>query len=283
MAKEYDVVVLGAGPGGYVAAIRAKQLGLKTAIIEKQYWGGVCLNVGCIPSKALLRNAELVHIFKHEAKTFGINVEGSVSFDYGEAFRRSRKVADGRVKGVITSDGFLEADLLVDASGRGSQGPKWLESLGYPTPAEEKVDVQIAYTTRYFRRRPGELGGDLFAVVNPSVENPDSGVILALDHRLSLEFRLHGLARDARPKVRRVCDIPAIFDAEVAVWHGKSDDRLNVPRGPVAEDISDADFVGGQAKVLADHVDCISAFENEPARTRARRGVVRDGGRRHCG
>jgi dihydrolipoamide dehydrogenase len=100
MAKEYDVVVLGAGPGGYVAAIRASQLGLKTAVVEKQYWGGVCLNVGCIPSKALLRNAELAHIIKHQAKTFGINIEGSVSFDYGEAFRRSRKVADGRVKGV---------------------------------------------------------------------------------------------------------------------------------------------------------------------------------------
>ncbi len=100
MAQEYDVVVLGAGPGGYVAAIRASQLGLKTAIVEKKYWGGVCLNVGCIPSKALLRNAELVHIFKNQAKTFGINVEGSVTYDYGEAFRRSRRVADGRVKGV---------------------------------------------------------------------------------------------------------------------------------------------------------------------------------------
>lgn len=100
MAKEYDVVVLGAGPGGYVAAIRASQLGLKTAIIEKQYWGGVCLNVGCIPSKALLRNAELAHLINHEAKTFGIQIEGKVTFDYGEAFRRSRKVADGRVKGV---------------------------------------------------------------------------------------------------------------------------------------------------------------------------------------
>ena len=100
MAKEYDVVVLGAGPGGYVAAIRASQLGLKAAVIEKQYWGGVCLNVGCIPSKALLRNAELVHTVKHEAKTFGINITGEVTFDYGEAFRRSRKVADGRVKGV---------------------------------------------------------------------------------------------------------------------------------------------------------------------------------------
>jgi len=100
MAKQYDLVVLGAGPGGYVAAIRASQLGLKTAVVEKKYWGGVCLNVGCIPSKALLRNAELVHIFGKEAKTFGINVEGSVTFDYGEAFRRSRKVAEGRVKGV---------------------------------------------------------------------------------------------------------------------------------------------------------------------------------------
>ncbi|MGA7615775.1 MAG: dihydrolipoyl dehydrogenase [Thermoanaerobaculia bacterium] len=100
MAREYDVIVLGAGPGGYVAAIRASQLGMKTAIVEKKYWGGVCLNVGCIPSKALLRNAELVNIFQHEAKTFGIEVEGNVKFDYGAAYQRSRSVADGRVKGV---------------------------------------------------------------------------------------------------------------------------------------------------------------------------------------
>jgi dihydrolipoamide dehydrogenase len=94
----YDVVVLGAGPGGYVAAIRAAQLGLNTAVVEPRYWGGVCLNVGCIPSKALLRNAELAHIFNKEAQQFGIN--GEVSFDYGVAFDRSRKVAEGRVAGV---------------------------------------------------------------------------------------------------------------------------------------------------------------------------------------
>ncbi|RRR41462.1 dihydrolipoyl dehydrogenase [Mycolicibacter terrae] len=94
----YDVVVLGAGPGGYVAAIRAAQLGLNTAIVEPKYWGGVCLNVGCIPSKALLRNAELAHIFTKEAKTFGII--GEATFDYGAAFDRSRKVAEGRVAGV---------------------------------------------------------------------------------------------------------------------------------------------------------------------------------------
>ncbi|OSC42761.1 dihydrolipoyl dehydrogenase [Mycobacterium decipiens] len=94
----YDVVVLGAGPGGYVAAIRAAQLGLNTAIVEPKYWGGVCLNVGCIPSKALLRNAELAHIFTKDAKTFGIS--GEASFDYGIAYDRSRKVAEGRVAGV---------------------------------------------------------------------------------------------------------------------------------------------------------------------------------------
>lgn len=98
MTSHYDVVVLGAGPGGYVAAIRAAQLGLSTAVVEPKYWGGVCLNVGCIPSKALLRNAELAHIFTKDAKTFGIG--GEATFDYGVAFDRSRKVADGRVAGV---------------------------------------------------------------------------------------------------------------------------------------------------------------------------------------
>jgi dihydrolipoamide dehydrogenase len=98
MADHFDVVVLGAGPGGYTAAVRAAQLGLSTAVVEEKYWGGVCLNVGCIPSKALLRNAELAHIFTQEAKTFGI--QGEVTFDYGAAYQRSRKVADGRVKGV---------------------------------------------------------------------------------------------------------------------------------------------------------------------------------------
>ncbi len=71
---------------------------MKTAVIEEKYWGGVCLNVGCIPSKALLRNAELAHIFNHQAKTFGIS--GDVSFDFGAAFDRSRKVSEGIVKGV---------------------------------------------------------------------------------------------------------------------------------------------------------------------------------------
>lgn len=98
MSAHFDVVVLGAGPGGYVAAIRAAQLGLQVAVVEKRYWGGVCLNVGCIPTKALLRNAELAHIVTKEAKTFGIN--GDITVDYGVAHKRSRGVADRMVKGV---------------------------------------------------------------------------------------------------------------------------------------------------------------------------------------
>ncbi|GAB7102005.1 dihydrolipoyl dehydrogenase [Streptomyces phaeofaciens JCM 4814] len=116
MSTHYDVVVLGAGPGGYTAAVRAAQLGLRTAVVEERYWGGVCLNVGCIPAKALLRNAELAHIFTQEAKTFGIHVEGTVRFDYAEAFRRSRRVADGRAKGV---NFLMRKNAITQLDGRG--------------------------------------------------------------------------------------------------------------------------------------------------------------------
>jgi dihydrolipoamide dehydrogenase len=98
MTDHFDVVVLGAGPGGYVAAVRSAQLGLKTAIIELKYWGGVCNNVGCIPTKSLLRNAELAHIFNHQADVFGIS--GDVTFDFGAAWKRSRSTADRMAKGV---------------------------------------------------------------------------------------------------------------------------------------------------------------------------------------
>lgn len=96
--SHFDVVVLGAGPGGYVAAIRASQLGKSVAVIEKKYWGGVCLNVGCIPSKALLKNAELAHILSSEKEKFGIQGDATMSFE--PAHQRSRQVSAGIVKGV---------------------------------------------------------------------------------------------------------------------------------------------------------------------------------------
>jgi dihydrolipoamide dehydrogenase len=94
----YDVTVIGGGPGGYVAAIRAAQLGLKTAIVEKEHMGGVCLNWGCIPSKALLRNAEIANLLTR-GKEFGFSFE-NLKLDYAVAHKRSREVSVGRVKGV---------------------------------------------------------------------------------------------------------------------------------------------------------------------------------------
>ena len=89
----YDVTVIGGGPGGYVAAIRAAQLGLKTAIVEKEHLGGVCLNWGCIPSKALLRNAEIANLLKR-GKDFGFSFE-NLQLDYAVAHKRSRDVSVG--------------------------------------------------------------------------------------------------------------------------------------------------------------------------------------------
>lgn len=95
----YDVIIIGAGPAGYVSAIRASQLGLKTAIVDKEWLGGVCLNVGCIPSKALLRNAELALLLKHHAKEYGITFS-DLKLDYAAAVKRSRKVSQRLTKGV---------------------------------------------------------------------------------------------------------------------------------------------------------------------------------------
>ena len=102
MAENFDVVVIGAGPAGYVAAIRASQLKQKVAIVDKQWLGGVCLNVGCIPSKSLLRNAEIAHTLRERGKEFGFSFE-NLKLDFGVAFKRSRQVSDRLVKGV----GFL--------------------------------------------------------------------------------------------------------------------------------------------------------------------------------
>ena len=96
----YDIVVIGAGPGGYVAAIRAAQLGMKVALVEREHLGGVCLNWGCIPTKALLRNAEVARLLG-EGKEFGFSVE-NVTLDYGAAIDRSRKISARLVKGVET-------------------------------------------------------------------------------------------------------------------------------------------------------------------------------------
>ena len=119
----FDTLVLGAGPGGYVAAIRASQLGQKVAVVEGQYWGGVCLNVGCIPSKALLRSAELAHTLMHEKETFGI--EGDATMSFGPTHKRSRQVSADIVKGVHY---LMKKNKITEINGWGTlSGPTGIE------------------------------------------------------------------------------------------------------------------------------------------------------------
>src|SRR5881409_965669 len=99
MPDTYDLIVLGSGPGGYVAAIRAAQLGFKTAIVEKELLGGICLNWGCIPTKALIKSAQVFEYINHAAD-YGIKVDGKGEPDFEAIVKRSRGVADGMSKGV---------------------------------------------------------------------------------------------------------------------------------------------------------------------------------------
>ena len=115
MADSYDLIILGSGPGGYVAAIRASQLGLKTAIVEREKLGGICLNWGCIPTKALLRTSEIHHYMTHAA-SYGLGAE-KVSFDLARIVDRSRKVAGQLNAGV---KGLMKKNKVTVVEGEGA-------------------------------------------------------------------------------------------------------------------------------------------------------------------
>lgn len=119
--SNFDIIVIGGGPGGYVAAIRAAQLGYKTAVVEREHMGGVCLNWGCIPTKALLRSADVLELF-HRAKEFGLKAE-RVSFDIDAVVKRSRKVA-GRLSGGVSGLMKKNKITVIDGAARLEKGAK---------------------------------------------------------------------------------------------------------------------------------------------------------------
>jgi dihydrolipoamide dehydrogenase len=187
VSAHHDVVVLGAGPGGYVAAIRAAQLGLNVAIVEEKYWGGVCLNVGCIPSKALLRNAELAHLFTNEKKLFGIT--GEATFDYGAAYDRSRTVADGRVKGVHF---LMKKNKITEYDGRGEFTDDHTLRVALSSGETETItfDNAIIATGTEVRMLPGvELSDNVVTYENQILDRdlPGSMVIVGAG-AIGMEF-----------------------------------------------------------------------------------------------
>ncbi|MGN8114095.1 dihydrolipoyl dehydrogenase [Labrys sp. 22185] len=165
--SSYDVIVIGSGPGGYVTAIRAAQLGLKTAVVEREHLGGICLNWGCIPTKALLRSAEVLHNSQH-AKDFGLVLNGSVSADVGAVVKRSRGVSAQLATGV----GFLlkknkvdviwgeaeitkPGEIVVKASIKSVQGPAIPAPKGAQGPGTYQAKNIIVATGARPRVLPG--------------------------------------------------------------------------------------------------------------------------------
>src|SRR5918998_2767053 len=150
MAESYDLIVLGSGPGGYVAAIRAAQLGLKTAIVEREVLGGICLNWGCIPTKALLRSADVLHQMKH-AESFGLSA-GNVSFDLGKVVARSRDVAAQMNRGVT---GLMKRNKIAVHMGEGKlTGPGKLTVTAGGKPTELAAKHIIVATGARARELP---------------------------------------------------------------------------------------------------------------------------------
>ncbi len=158
VATNFDVIVLGGGPAGYVCAIRAAQLGLDAAVIEREKLGGVCVNVGCIPSKALLHSAWVANLLRHDAKALGIEVDG-VTLDFGVAMQRSRQVSEQNAKGVeflmkknkvtvIRGEGRLRPDRVVEVGGERYQAAKGVViATGTRVKGLPQVGLELDRTT----------------------------------------------------------------------------------------------------------------------------------------
>jgi dihydrolipoamide dehydrogenase len=186
-SQHFDVVVLGAGPGGYVAAIRAAQLGRSVAVIEKKYWGGVCLNVGCIPSKALLRNAELAHVITHEKEVFGI--EGNATMAFGPTHQRSRKVSAGIVRGVHF---LMKKNKITEVDGWGTlAGPGRVDvALNDGGSASYTYTDLILATGATTRLIPGTTLSERVVTYEEQILDPElpGSVIIAGSGAIGVEF-----------------------------------------------------------------------------------------------
>jgi len=232
MANSYDIMVIGAGPGGYVTAIRAAQLGFKTAIVEREHLGGICLNWGCIPTKALLRSAEVYHYATH-AKDYGLVLEGSIRPDPAGVVTRSRSVA----KQLNTGVGFLmkknKIDVIwgeatLDAPGKVTVGKSRKVPMEPALPAPKGVLGEGSYEAKHIiiatgarpRLLPGiEPDGKLIwtyfeAMVPPSI--PKSMLVVG-SGAIGIEFA--SFYRDMGAEVTVVELLPQILpveDAEIA-------------------------------------------------------------------
>ena len=235
MAQSYDVIIIGSGPGGYVAAIRAAQLGLKAAVVEKSYIGGVCPNWGCIPTKALLRSADIFHAMQH-AKDFGLSAE-NIGFDIGAVVKRSRGIANQMSQGV----GFLlkknKVDVIWGAAKLAGKGKVTVEAAENPPkgalgPGDYSARHVIVATGARPRALPG-LEGDgkliwtYFEAMVP-VEMPKSLLVVG-SGAIGVEFASFFRTLGAEVTVAEILpQILPVEDAEIAAHARKRFEKAGI-------------------------------------------------------
>lgn len=198
MSTQYDLIVIGSGPGGYVSAIRASQLGMKTAIVERESLGGICLNWGCIPTKALLRSAEVLHLAKH-AKDFGLKID-KADFDLDAVVKRSRGVANQLSTGVK----FLMKKNKIDVI----EGTARLEK-GEPAPkviVKDKDGKDTSYQAKHVMLATGARARDI----------PQAGLVA--DKKLIWTYR-EAMTPDVMPKRLLVIGSGAIGIEFASFYH----------------------------------------------------------------
>ena len=221
-AKEFDVVVIGAGPGGYVAAIRAAQLGLKTAVVEREHMGGICLNWGCIPTKALLRSSEVFHLM-HRAKEFGLSAE-KIGFDLDAVVARSRGVAKQLNGGV---GHLLKKNKVSVIMGSATIPAPGKVSVKTDTGTEELVAKTILVATgARARELPGlEADGDLVWTYKHALtpKKMPKKLLVIGSGAIGIEFASFYNTLGADTTVVEVQDrILPVEDAEIAAFAKKS-------------------------------------------------------------
>jgi dihydrolipoamide dehydrogenase len=223
MAEDsYDVVVIGAGPGGYVSAIRAAQLGLKTAIVEREHMGGICLNWGCIPTKAMLRSAEVFHLM-HRAKEFGLTAEG-LGYDLDAVVARSRAIAKQLNSGV---GHLMKKNKVTVVMGEASVPAKGRVSVKTDKGARELAAKSVVLATgARARELPGlEADGDLVWTYKHALTPPrmPKKLLVIGSGAIGIEFASFYRTLGAEVTVVEVMDrILPVEDAEISAFAKKA-------------------------------------------------------------
>ena len=220
-AKNFDLIVIGAGPGGYVAAIRAAQLGMSVAIVERENLGGICLNWGCIPTKALLRSSEVFHLM-HRAKEFGLSVE-KPDFDLGEVVKRSRKVA-GQLSGGIGH--LMKKNKITTIMGTAKLTGKGKVTVTTDKGAEELTAKNIVLATgARARELPGlEADGETVWTYRHALQPPHmpKKLLVIGSGAIGIEFASFYNTMGADTTVVEVMDrVLPVEDAEISAFAKK--------------------------------------------------------------